>query len=177
MAPIVTRIRRRAAAAEQAAAICYRASHSSVQFLLVNTSSGKWTFPKGRINPGMSAAESACQEAWEEAGAYGRIAERHVGYYADTKRGLGHDGASREIRIGAFLFEVETTAIPEENGRNPTWFSAREAKRQLEQGRSLEYARQITRIIDFALQHLEKHKHRGSSFLMTVPRQRLLAAR
>src|SRR5215467_389770 len=38
----------------QVAAVCYRLDGDSVEFLLVNTSSGKWTFPKGRINPSLS---------------------------------------------------------------------------------------------------------------------------
>jgi 8-oxo-dGTP pyrophosphatase MutT (NUDIX family) len=68
------------------AAICYRLSGSSVEFLLVNTSSGKWTFPKGRLNPSMSPSESASCEAWEEAGAKGRIEEKAFASYLDTKR-------------------------------------------------------------------------------------------
>ena len=52
----------------QVAAICYRRSQFSIEFLLVNTSSGKWTFPKGRISQEMSPWEAAEQEALEEAG-------------------------------------------------------------------------------------------------------------
>ena len=47
----------------------HHAQNAIVEFLLVNTSSGKWTFPKGRIEPTLSASESAAREAWEEAGA------------------------------------------------------------------------------------------------------------
>src|SRR5215467_16409834 len=93
----------------QVAAVCYRLNGPSVEFLLVNTSSGKWTFPKGRLNPSMSPSESAAQEAWEEAGARGSISEKHFDSYIDTKRALGHDERSREVRIAAYLFEVEST--------------------------------------------------------------------
>ena len=43
----------------QVAAVCYRVRGSFLEFLLVNTSAGKWTFPKGRIVPGLSGSESA----------------------------------------------------------------------------------------------------------------------
>lgn len=179
MATILGRLHRRALAAEQAAAICYRTSRSSLEFLLVNTSSGKWTFPKGRINPGMSAAESAALEAWEEAGAHGRIADKHLDYYLDSKRALGHDAHSREIRVAAYLFEVYSTIDPEETHRNPTWFSAHQAKQQLAAGRTAEYASEITRIVDSAMRHVKHHKtsSRGASILRAAARRRLAAAR
>src|SRR5215470_590327 len=131
----------------QAAAVCYRWIGVSVEFLLVKTSAGKWTFPKGRLNPSMSASESAAREAWEEAGARGRIAERHFGSYLDTKRALGHDPHSREVRIVTYLLEVYSTVEPEENGRYPTWYGAREAKRRLAEGRTSAYAKPIAKIV------------------------------
>src|SRR5262249_23845703 len=138
----------------QVAAVCYRRSESSVEFLLVKTSAGKWTFPKGRLNPSMSASESAALEAWEEAGARGRIAEQHFGSYLDVKRGLRHDSGASEVRILAYLFEVYGTVPPEEIGRDPNWFSPNAAKKQLAEGRSSHYARQIANIIDSAMEHL-----------------------
>ena len=59
----------------QVAAVCYRRTAFSLEFLLVNTSAGKWTFPKGRLCPWLSASESAAREALEEAGVRGRIQE------------------------------------------------------------------------------------------------------
>jgi len=160
----------------QAAAVCYRRVSSSVEFLLVNTSSGKWTFPKGRINPGMSAGASAAQEAWEEAGAMGNVAEQQFDFYLDTKRALGHDAFSREIRIAAFLFEVHSTVTPLESGRNPNWFSARAAKKLLAEGRTSQYAKQITRIVDSAMDHLRTRQTRTRSVLLPS-RRRLATAR
>lgn len=155
----------------QAAAICYRVAGESAEFLLVNTSSGKWTFPKGRLNPSMSASESAAQEAWEEAGAKGRIAETHFGSYTDTKRGLGHNARTREVRILAFAFHVRSTVTPEESGRNPRWFSPREAKRQLAEGRSPRSARQIATIIDTVTEVLMVRNQRSMSLFGSQPRR------
>lgn len=134
----------------QAAAVCYRRGESSVEFLLVNTSAGKWTFPKGRIAPEMSLWEAAEQEALEEAGAIGAIEESCLGHYTDLKRALGHDNRSREILIAAYLLEVETMCGPQESGRNPTWFTPEEAKERLAEQREIKYSREIRRIVDLA---------------------------
>src|SRR5215469_989038 len=134
----------------QAAAVCYRRTEFSVKFLLVNTSAGKWTFPKGRIAPEMSIWEAAEQEALEEAGAIGTIEESCLGHYTDLKRALGHDNRSREVVIAACLMEVDTMCVPQEPGRNPTWFTPEAAKERLAEQRDIKYSREICRIIDAA---------------------------
>jgi len=160
----------------QVAAVCYRLDGPSVEFLLVRTSSGKWTFPKGRINPSMTAKESAAGEAWEEAGARGRIAEKHFGYYLDTKRALGHDDRTREVCIFAFLLEVNSTVNPEEPGRKPTWFSHREARKNLAEGRASAYANQIARVVDAAVERLTARR-RQSPVVLPAQSRRLAPAR
>lgn len=160
----------------QVAAVCYRVSGSSVEFLLVNTSSGKWTFPKGRLCPGLSPSQSASREAWEEAGAKGRIEEDHFGHYLDTKRTLGHDWRTREVRIAAYLLEVHGTQTPQESGRNPRWFSPQEAKRQLAQGRETQYSKRIAKIIDAALQQLTARSRRRTVVLLRAQGRRRLAS-
>ena len=161
----------------QAAAVCYRLSSFSVEFLLVRTSSGKWTFPKGRLNPGMSASQSAAREAWEEAGAKGRVADKPLGSYLDVKRGLRHDSGICEVRILAYPFEVHTTVAPEESGRDPNWFSPVMAKERLAQGRALLYARQIANIIDSALEYRAARNTRRLSLLVRAQENRLGPAR
>jgi 8-oxo-dGTP pyrophosphatase MutT (NUDIX family) len=138
----------------QVAAVCYRITRVSVEFLLVNTSGGKWTFPKGRIDPNLSGSEAAAREALEEAGVKGRIEEVHFDCYVDTKRSLGHDAESREILIAAYLLEVSRLNIPEELHRNPTWFAAHEAKSRLAERRSSKYSQELVRIIDGAVSRL-----------------------
>ncbi|HKD82794.1 MAG TPA: NUDIX domain-containing protein [Candidatus Angelobacter sp.] len=173
----LARLRLRSEQPVQVAAICYRVNGSSVEFLLVNTSSGKWTFPKGRLNPSLTPSESAAQEAWEEAGATGRITEKHFDSYVDIKRALGHDDRSREVRIAAYLLEVESTVTPRESGRNPSWFSAREARKQLAEGRSSLYAKQIVSIVDSALDRLLEQNRKSASILVRAQSRRLAPAR
>ena len=157
----------------QVAAVCYRWNGSSVEFLLVKTTSGKWTFPKGRVNPSFSAAENAAREAWEEAGVRGRIAESHLDSYLDTKRGQGGSPDAREFRVITYLLEVFSTVSPEEDGRYPTWYSAHEAKRRLAEGRAPAYARPITRIVDSALDYLIRSHRRRLSALSRAQGRRL----
>jgi len=134
----------------QVAAVCYRRNELSVEFLLVNTSAGKWTFPKGRIAPEMLPYEAAEQEALEEAGAIGTIEETCLGHYMDLKRMLGHDNRSREILVAAYLLEVETMSVPQEPRRNPTWFTPDEAKQRLTEQRAPKHSGEIARIVDAA---------------------------
>jgi 8-oxo-dGTP pyrophosphatase MutT (NUDIX family) len=134
--------------------VCYRIRGSSLEFLLVNTSSGKWTFPKGGIEPGLSGSESAAREALEEAGVEGRVDQRHFGSYVDTKRTLAHDNPSREILIAAYLLEVHNLGAPEESDRNPTWFTHPDAQRRLAEQRLPRYAKQLVTIIDAAVERI-----------------------
>ncbi|MBZ5490880.1 MAG: NUDIX domain-containing protein [Acidobacteriia bacterium] len=160
----------------QVAAVCYRLNGPSVEFLLVNTSSGKWTFPKGRLCPSLSPSESASREAWEEAGVKGRIENSHFGHYLDTKRTLGHDSLTREVRIAAFLLEVHSTEDPQESDRNPTWFSAHQARKRLAEGRPSPYSKQIARMIDGALDQLTVKSRKQTEFLVRIQGRRRLAS-
>ena len=52
---------------DQVAAVCYRVRRSDIEFLLVRTNSGHWTFPKGKAEPGLTHAQAVALEAFEEA--------------------------------------------------------------------------------------------------------------
>ncbi len=49
--------------------------------LITARRSGRWIIPKGNIEKGMSPAESAAKEAWEEAGVSGHVDETAIGTY------------------------------------------------------------------------------------------------
>lgn len=142
----------------QAAAICYRVRGYALEFLLVKTSSGKWTFPKGRVEPALTASESASREAWEEAGARGKIERDHFAVYLDTKRSVGHGSSTREIMIAAFLFEVHSHVQPEELHRYPTWFAPEDAMKKLQESRAPRYALQISSVVNAAIERLSHKK-------------------
>lgn len=71
----------------QACAIPYRRRDGQLEFCLITSSSGRWGFPKGLIDPGESIDEAALKEAFEEAGLHGRIKGKPLGSYALEKNG------------------------------------------------------------------------------------------
>jgi 8-oxo-dGTP pyrophosphatase MutT (NUDIX family) len=143
----------------QVAAVCYRQSGPSFEFLLVNTNGGgKWTFPKGAPEPAMSHSQAAEREAWEEAGVRGHIEPRHFHLYLHSKGVFWKPPGVREFVIKAFLMQVQQTELGHEADRNPTWFSADDARKILAKGRELKYAREMQAVIDRALEHLSALK-------------------
>ena len=146
----VQTFRRTALETAKVAAVCYRQRGTSVEFLLVNTDSGRWTFPKGTVEAHLGPRESAALEAMEEAGARGRISEEHFCVYIHAKRSCRRDSI-KELEVAAFLMHVQELVKPEEGHRNPTWFSAREAKLRLAHKRPARYQRELTRVVDHAM--------------------------
>jgi 8-oxo-dGTP pyrophosphatase MutT (NUDIX family) len=142
----------------QVAAVCYRHDAGSTEFLLVRTSSGRWTFPKGRLEDGLSLAEVAALEAFEEGGVEGKVHPRPVGKYLHRKESLR--GASKDVTVLAFILEVKKSALPVESHRTPRWFSATEAKLRLANRRPEKYLRGMERVFDSALQQIaRKHSY------------------
>ena len=143
----------------QVAAVCYRRNGRGLEFLLVNTNGGaKWTFPKGAPEPGLSHSRSAEREALEEAGVRGHIEPRHFHLYLHSKGVFWKPPGVREFVVKAFLMEVEQIISSHEPMRNPTWFTADEARRTVAKGREVKYAREMQTVIERALEHLEAQK-------------------
>jgi phosphohistidine phosphatase len=71
------------------------------RILLVSTSKGHWTIPKGVVERHLTAAQSAAQEAFEEGGIRGTVREPSVGWFEYEKWG-GHvpGGSLRDGRDG-----------------------------------------------------------------------------
>jgi 8-oxo-dGTP pyrophosphatase MutT (NUDIX family) len=120
---------------QQVAAVCYRIGRRGVEFLLVQTRGARWIFPKGGAEPGVTLAQSAALEAFEEAGVHGRIEEiPFARYFRSTP-----DSGDAEAAIAAYLCEVTRREAPQEANRNPTWFSAEKAKQRLRQDRAHDF--------------------------------------
>jgi 8-oxo-dGTP pyrophosphatase MutT (NUDIX family) len=138
------------------AAICYRNSSEGIEFLLVRTRAGRWTFPKGRVESDPSRAAAAAREAFEEAGVFGRVEERAIGSYRHSKLDRFHFGDVHfdEHTVDAHLCEVVSLTEPEEAYRNPTWFDADKTKRRLTEGRKPKYAAELSNLVDTALEQI-----------------------
>jgi 8-oxo-dGTP pyrophosphatase MutT (NUDIX family) len=137
----------------QYAAVCYRVAGDHPEFLLVRTTSGLWTFPKGRPDTGRQGFETAENEAYEEAGVRGEVEREPFQAYQHAKRGKKRF-KREEFAVQAYLLKVVRTQVPPEPDRNPTWFGPDEAKRALAEGRELSYAKPLEAVIDAALRRI-----------------------
>ena len=142
---------RRLRGSEQVAAVCYRLRGERLEFLLVQTDAGRWTFPKGNAEPGLINAQSAALEAFEEGGVHGRIQEAEFTRYTRRKRA----GAMRNIKVEvvthAHLCEVLWLEKPKEAGRNPTWCDPEKARRRLRERRNPGDATEHCRVLELAI--------------------------
>lgn len=136
---------------KQVAAVCYRVRKLRIEFLLVRTRKGRWTFPKGGVIPGLTYAQSAALEAFEEAGVHGRIEQTSFTRYTLHKR-----GSSSATAIHAHLCEVLRLAVPQEPNRDPTWFSAERTQSCLRERRSSADARELAAVVDRAVARIQR---------------------
>ena len=118
----------RRVACEQAAVVPFRVRRGgSVEIALITTADGKrWILPKGWIDAGESAAESALREAEEEAGLLGRVVGAALTRYEYAK------ADSRRV-VAVFLMRVteELESWPEDHRRR-RWMAPDEAAERLE---------------------------------------------
>jgi 8-oxo-dGTP pyrophosphatase MutT (NUDIX family) len=149
---------------EQVAAVCYRVHNGAIEFLLVRTRGcERWTFPKGSAEPGLTHAQAAALEAFEEAGVHGRIEEAAFARYR-RKRGDGESRASRSDdgrgAVNAYLCEVIRLSPPQEFKRDRTWFSVVEARRRLREGRENDDGAEFVRVVNQAVTRIQRLRGR-----------------
>jgi 8-oxo-dGTP pyrophosphatase MutT (NUDIX family) len=141
---------------DRAAAVCYRRKGESIQLMLVQTRSGQWTFPKGRIEAGESPWEAARREALEEAGVRGIVDSELLTVYPYEKRAA--DGRSVRQAVAAYLLQVETDDDIAEPGRNPAWFGPDEAKSRLGLGRNHPHKGLLAGVVEQAMEKITSDK-------------------
>jgi len=127
-----------------------------VEFLLVQTRKARWTFPKGGVEPGLTNAQTAALEAFEEAGVHGRMEEESFARYTRHKRSDLESKGKTKIAVHAYLCEVSRLDPPQQAWRNPTWFSSKKAKQRLRQGRTPEDGTEFARVVDRALTRIRR---------------------
>ena len=162
---------------EQVAAVCYRIRGGIIEFLLVRTRGGRWIFPKGNAEPGLTHAQAAALEAFEEAGVHGRMEEACFIRYTRRKHDTCHPSTRSnrsQIAVNAHLCEVLRTEAPQERGRNPAWFSSEKAKKRLVEGRSCDYGAELSSVIDHAVARI---RGRGRTVRDTIQKVQFIDAR
>ena len=127
----------------QSAVLPYRILEGRVQILLVSSRRKKrWVLPKGVVEPGLSAVDSAVKEAWEEAGLEGLAASQTVGTYRYEKWG-------GVCTVQVFPLQVERLSESwPESTRDRRWFASEEAARRV---REPELRRLLTRFAESLL--------------------------
>jgi 8-oxo-dGTP pyrophosphatase MutT (NUDIX family) len=114
----------------QVGALPYRISGDGSPELLLVTSRGtsRWIIPKGWPMEGLSDAEAAAREAYEEAGLMGEITETPVGSFTYEKVRKGMDTPSL-LRVDVYLLRVDRQLAywPEASQRTLAWVSPDQA--------------------------------------------------
>jgi len=107
----------------QSGVIPFRQKGERLEVLLItNRRRTRWIIPKGIVEPGLSAAESAVREAWEEAGIRGTIGTLPAGEYSYAKW-----GGTCTVQVFPFRVGEVSERWPEEATRDRQWVSFEEA--------------------------------------------------
>jgi 8-oxo-dGTP pyrophosphatase MutT (NUDIX family) len=166
---------RRMRGSEQVAAVCYRIGKRGLEFLLVRTRGGRWTFPKGSVESGLTHAQAAALEAFEEAGVHGRMEEEGFARYVRIKPEQHRGAPQIEVVINAHLCEVTRLESPEEAKRHPTWFPAERAQRKLREERPAEFGEDLARIVDRAVVRIQRLYRANHAARVVVGKAEIIA--
>ena len=116
----------------QFAALCYRVILDKPQILLITSRrSRRWILPKGWPEDGMTPAECALKEAWEEAGVHGKSQNFCLGLFAYAK--LVTKKVSYPCVAMVYPVKVKSLAkdYPEKAQRQRLWMSPKKAAQRV----------------------------------------------
>lgn len=110
------------------ASLCYRVKGEKLQVLLITSrGTGRWIVPKGWLIKGMSDADAALREAWEEAGVVGSVSTTPIGKFSYRK--IMEDGSVQRCQATVYPIEVKKlkASFPERGQRRVMWVSPKKA--------------------------------------------------
>jgi 8-oxo-dGTP pyrophosphatase MutT (NUDIX family) len=112
----------------QAGAVPFRTlDDGSVEVLLITNSNGKWIVPKGGIDDGHTARQTAHIECLEEAGVRGILLTSELGHYSYTKAEGSHRVQLFALRVTEIL-----SSWPENKRRKRQWLTVKDAASRVE---------------------------------------------
>lgn len=115
----------------QVAALPFRVRKGQVEVLLVTSRETKrWLIPKGWPIKGKKAHKAAAQEAMEEAGVKGTVAQNAIGHYDYWKRRAEHFDLCR-VQVYPLQVSKQLKKWPEKGERDSRWFGVEEAAQQV----------------------------------------------
>jgi 8-oxo-dGTP pyrophosphatase MutT (NUDIX family) len=108
------------------------ASDKGIEVLLVTSRrSGRWTIPKGWPMDGMTLAEAAEQEAFEEAGVKGTVDPSPIGSFRHVKQRLVTGELEVNIVVHPMWVDREFPKWPELGQRKRRWFTPKDAAKRV----------------------------------------------
>jgi 8-oxo-dGTP pyrophosphatase MutT (NUDIX family) len=111
----------------QSAVLGYRMGGNGMEILLVTSKTrGRWVLPKGMIAEGMTPAQSAVKEAWEEAGAVGAVTGGCLGIYRYLKT-RRCEAKCCVVMVYAMKVTAMLPTWPEQRFRRRRWMGIDEA--------------------------------------------------
>jgi len=112
----------------QFAALPYRIDDGMTEILLITSrDTARWILPKGWPMAGKTPAEAATAEAWEEAGATGRMHDVCLGHYSYRKVFSEQDDLACIVAVFPLQVEKLADSFPESGQRRRQWFSPKKA--------------------------------------------------
>ncbi|SFT63143.1 NUDIX hydrolase [Sedimentitalea nanhaiensis] len=112
----------------QFSALCYRIVRNKPQILLITSrKTGRWIVPKGWPVDGLTPAQSALREAWEEAGVIGKQHDRCLGLYSYKKSSCSLGGVPCVAMVFPVLVKSLSRDFPEKNQRRRKWCAPKKA--------------------------------------------------
>lgn len=118
----------------QFAALPFRVVDDALQILLVTSRrTRRWILPKGWPEHGMTPAECAAKEAWEEAGVEGKGYDMCLGVYSFEK----FQQDAPDLPVVGLVYPLKVKKIrnswPEAKERRRKWFRPKKAAAAVEQ--------------------------------------------
>lgn len=118
----------------QFAALCFARKSGKLRVLLVTSrNNGRWIVPKGWPIDGKTPAQSAAQEAWEEAGVQGAAIDMCLGLFSYRKMREN----AEDLPCVAMVYPVRVSHLarsyPEEGQRKRRWVSRKKASQMVKE--------------------------------------------
>lgn len=131
---MIPSIRTEPAERRQVAALPWRRGANGLEILLVTSrETRRWVTPKGGRMAGKSDAESAAQEALEEAGIEGAVTEAPIGTFRYLKVLKRRAPRWCVVALHALEVRVEHPVWQEQAERQRVWVSREEAVRRVDE--------------------------------------------
>lgn len=128
----------------QVGVIPYQVENGELKLLLMSSDNEqKWSFPKGIIEPGLSAQTAAAKVAWKEAGLKGTIVDQALGSYKRDKWG----GQCLVIVFPMRTIEIVNTDKWEKTGQQRQWVPFQEAMEKVSQPALVKMIKQMASVL------------------------------